>query len=64
LSVAAMAMSLIIIYQFDSIENWLDWSLSKRVWELTWLIGTGALTYLISAYIVGIRLKDLKTATS
>jgi putative peptidoglycan lipid II flippase len=42
---------------------WLSWSLSERVMWLTMLIGLGAVVYLVTLVIMGVRLKDLKAAT-
>jgi len=52
-----------ILWADKDMSVWLSWSGSYRALMLAMLIGLGALVYLISLFIMGIRLKDLKAAT-
>ncbi len=52
-----------ILWQLDEMSVWLEWSFHYRALMLAALIGLGAFVYLITALVLGLRLKDLKAAT-
>ncbi len=63
LVIAGGAMVTAILWQLEEMSVWLTWSFMERVFTLTMLIGFGAVVYLVSLLVMGIRLKDLKAAT-
>ncbi|GAA5647135.1 MULTISPECIES: murein biosynthesis integral membrane protein MurJ [Vibrio] len=63
LIVGGALMVAAILWADKDMSVWLSWSGSYRALMLAMLIGLGALVYLISLFIMGIRLKDLKAAT-
>ncbi len=63
LVVAGGAMVAAILWQLEEMSVWLTWSFMERVFTLAMLIGFGAVVYLVSLLVMGIRLKDLKAAT-
>jgi putative peptidoglycan lipid II flippase len=63
LIIAGGLMVAAIVWKLEEMAVWLSWSLSERVMWLTMLIGLGAVVYLVTLVIMGVRLKDLKAAT-
>ena len=63
LIIAGGLMSLAITYLLDDNSVWLTWQWSERVKHLFLLIGFGAVVYVISLLLMGVRLNDLKSAT-
>ena len=63
LIIAGGLMSLVIIYLLDDNSVWLAWQWLERVKHLFLLIGFGAVVYVISLLLMGVRLNDLKSAT-
>lgn len=63
LMIAGGAMVAAILWQLEEMSVWLTWSFMERVFTLAMLIGFGAVVYLVSLLVMGIRLKDLKAAT-
>lgn len=59
-ALAGGLMVAIIDWQMADFEVWLQWSTSYRAMWLVGLIGLGAVVYLISALLFGIRMKHLK----
>ncbi|HDY7788433.1 TPA: murein biosynthesis integral membrane protein MurJ [Vibrio vulnificus] len=52
-----------ILWQLDEMSVWLEWTTGHRAAMLTMLIGFGALAYVACAFLLGIRVKDLKAGT-
>ncbi len=63
LVIAGAVMVMAIYWQLDSMADWLKWDLTERALTLCGLIVLGAVAYLLTALLLGIRLKDLKAAT-
>jgi len=63
LIVAGCVMIATILWQLQTIDVWLDWSITERIMMLAMLIGIGGLVYIITAVILGIRLNHLKAVT-
>ena len=63
LVIAGAAMVAVIIWQLDEMSQWLEWDLTQRAMTLMMLIIMGAMSYLVSLFVLGIRPKDLKAAT-
>lgn len=63
LILAGGVMVAAIYWQLDSMSAWLEWGLTQRTLTLSGLIAFGALAYLLSALLFGVRVKDLKAAT-
>jgi putative peptidoglycan lipid II flippase len=63
LIVAGGAMVAAILWQLEDMSVWLGWSFHNRALMLAALIALGAIVYLLTALILGLRLKDLKAAT-
>jgi len=63
LIVAGGAMVAAILWQLEDMSVWLEWSFHSRALMLAALIALGAIVYLLTALILGLRLKDLKAAT-
>lgn len=63
LLIAGGAMVAAILWQMESMSVWLSWGLTQRALTLTGLIALGAIVYLVTALVLGVRLKDLKAAT-
>lgn len=63
LALAGAAMVAAIGYATQEMAVWLTWSESYRVLMLIGLIALGAVVYLLSLLLLGIRLKHLKAAT-
>ncbi|WP_261816742.1 murein biosynthesis integral membrane protein MurJ [Vibrio gallicus] len=60
LLVAGAFMVAVIVYILPPMSAWLQMSLMGRVLQLSGLIAAGGVTYLISALLLGIRLRHLK----
>ena len=63
LVIAGGLMSLAINSLIDDHSVWLTWQWLERVQHLFLLIGIGAVVYIISLLLMGVRLNDLKSAT-
>ena len=63
LVIAAGLMSFAIYYLLDDNSVWLTWRWFERLKHLFMLIGFGAVVYIISLLLMGVRLNDLKSAT-
>ncbi|MGL0948706.1 murein biosynthesis integral membrane protein MurJ [Vibrio vulnificus] len=63
LVVSGAVMVTAILWQLDEMSVWLDWTTAHRAAMLTMLIGFGALAYVACAFLLGIRVKDLKAGT-
>ncbi|WP_373417282.1 murein biosynthesis integral membrane protein MurJ [Vibrio sp. D449a] len=63
LLVAGAAMVAVILWQLESMQQWLEWSFSYRALMLTGLIALGGFAYIVSVFALGIRVKHLKAAT-
>ncbi|EMQ2875560.1 murein biosynthesis integral membrane protein MurJ [Vibrio navarrensis] len=63
LILAGAAMVAVLLWKMEQMSTWLAWTSAHRAGELLLLILIGAIAYLISAFLLGIRLKDLKAGT-
>ncbi len=63
LALSGGIMATAVFWQLDDMNQWLQWGLTQRAGTLFGLIILGGLSYLTSAFALGIRLKDLKAAT-
>ncbi|EPU2894961.1 murein biosynthesis integral membrane protein MurJ [Vibrio vulnificus] len=63
LVVSGAVMVAAILWQLDEMSVWLEWTTVHRAAMLTMLIGFGALAYVACAFLLGIRVKDLKAGT-
>ncbi|MCG3759731.1 murein biosynthesis integral membrane protein MurJ [Vibrio cincinnatiensis] len=63
LILAGAVMVTAIYWQLEAMPVWLEWGLTQRTLTLSGLIVFGALAYLLSALLFGVRVKDLKAAT-
>ncbi|EDL51023.1 murein biosynthesis integral membrane protein MurJ [Vibrio mediterranei] len=63
LVVAAVVMVLVLRWQLQDMQQWLTWGLTERVYTLIGLILMGAVSYLVSLFVLGVRARDLKAAT-
>ncbi|WP_428810917.1 murein biosynthesis integral membrane protein MurJ [Vibrio makurazakiensis] len=63
LLLAGSAMVAVILWQLESMQQWLQWSFAHRAAMLSGLIGLGAIAYIATVLILGVRVKDLKAAT-
>lgn len=59
LVISGSVMVAVVLWQLPSIPVWLDWSLMERIMMLTLFIGVGGLSYLMSAIILGVRIRHL-----
>ncbi|CAH0541135.1 murein biosynthesis integral membrane protein MurJ [Vibrio marisflavi] len=62
-AIAGALMVSAILWQLDDMSVWLQWTSIHRSLVLASLIGLGAVVYVVSLLILGVRLKDLKAAT-
>ncbi|EMK3268425.1 murein biosynthesis integral membrane protein MurJ [Vibrio vulnificus] len=63
LVVSGAVMVTAILWQLDEMSVWLEWTTGHRAAMLTMLIGLGAIAYTACAFLLGIRVKDLKAGT-
>lgn len=63
LVMAAVVMVLVLRWQLQDMQQWLTWGLTERVYTLIGLILIGAVSYLVSLFVLGVRARDLKAAT-
>ncbi|EOE4686832.1 murein biosynthesis integral membrane protein MurJ [Vibrio vulnificus] len=63
LVVSGAVMVTAILWQLDEMSVWLEWTAGHRAAMLTMLIGLGAIAYTACAFLLGIRVKDLKAGT-
>ncbi|EHU4913069.1 murein biosynthesis integral membrane protein MurJ [Vibrio vulnificus] len=63
LVVSGAVMVTAILWQLDEMSVWLEWTTGHRTAMLTMLIGLGAIAYTACAFLLGIRVKDLKAGT-
>ncbi|MFV0574322.1 MAG: murein biosynthesis integral membrane protein MurJ [Vibrio sp.] len=58
--ISGVLMVAVIDWQMPEFQTWLDWSEAYRAMWLVGLIGLGAVVYLITAVVLGLRMKHLK----
>ncbi|NLS12237.1 murein biosynthesis integral membrane protein MurJ [Vibrio sp. SM6] len=63
LALAGVAMVAALLWQLDAMQVWVEWPLLTRIWQLSYLIGLGALAYLLIIVLLGVRPKQLKAGT-
>ncbi|EGQ7929024.1 TPA: murein biosynthesis integral membrane protein MurJ [Vibrio vulnificus] len=63
LVVSGAVMVAAILWQLDEMSVWLEWTTGHRAAMLTMLICLGAIAYTACAFLLGIRVKDLKAGT-
>ncbi|MGR5303995.1 murein biosynthesis integral membrane protein MurJ [Vibrio mediterranei] len=63
LVMAAVVMVVVLRWQLQDMQQWLTWGLTERVYTLIGLILIGAVSYLVSLFVLGVRARDLKAAT-
>lgn len=59
-ALAGAVMVAAIEWQMADFDVWLSWSTAYRAMWLVGLIGLGALVYVVSALILGVRTRHLK----
>jgi len=59
LTVANLAMGLVLWFGTGHLEQWLHAGARERLWHLLWLIAAGGGSYLLAALAVGIRPRQL-----
>ena len=59
LTMANLAMGLVLWFGAGHLEQWLNASARERLWHLIWLIAAGGGSYLLAALAVGIRPRHL-----
>lgn len=62
LIVSGGVMVTVLVWFMPSISVWLEWDLMKRMIMLIGFIGLGALSYLITAVLFGLRLRHLRVS--
>lgn len=60
LVIANFLMGFVIVWFSGNIGLWLVWSVNERIWHLLVVILLGFLTYLVTLWISGLRLSDLR----
>ncbi len=63
LLICGAAMVAVIQWQLQDMSTWLSWHLTERVIKLVMLVSLGALTYLASAFLLGIRIKHFSSSS-
>lgn len=53
-------MAFVIYWVSGNTERWLVWSVGERIWHLLITISLGLLTYLVTLWLSGLRLVDLR----
>ncbi|GAB5452681.1 MAG: murein biosynthesis integral membrane protein MurJ [Halioglobus sp.] len=61
LLVATAAMSLALIWLAPDEASWLAWGWQQRALQLGWLCGLGLLVYLVCQWLMGTRLRHLRS---
>ncbi|PMH39736.1 murein biosynthesis integral membrane protein MurJ [Vibrio sp. 10N.286.49.B3] len=64
LVISGSMMVMALLWQLDDMAQWLVMDTVQRIMHLTFLIGLGGVSYLTSALLLGLRIKDLKVVTS
>ncbi|MDA9557506.1 murein biosynthesis integral membrane protein MurJ [Vibrio sp.] len=60
LCIAGGFMVMAIMWQLESIDVWLNWTLPQSIWSLITLITLGGGVYVASLLLLGVRVKHLK----
>lgn len=60
LVVANFVMGFVIVWFSGKIGQWLIWSVGERIWHLLVIIFLGFFTYLVTLWISGVKLSDLR----
>jgi len=60
LALAGAVMAAALLWVLPVMSQWLAWSLSYRVLWLAGLIAFGAIAYLVTVLVLGVRLHHLK----
>lgn len=63
LVIAGTVMVALLLWRLEEMTVWLEWSLAHRVLSLGLLIAMGAVSYLVSLGLLGVRLHHLKAIT-
>lgn len=63
LVIAGVAMVAAVLWLNPAMDIWLSWSFGSRCLQLAILIGAGALVYLMSVLVMGVRIRHLKAAS-
>jgi putative peptidoglycan lipid II flippase len=58
--VASLCMTVVVLYLSPAIEYWQVASLIQNIMQLAILIGSAALTFIVSLFLLGMRLSDIK----
>ncbi len=61
LIIATLAMAGVLQYLMVPLDEWIHWSQWYSVWELSKLLIIGVATYLVTMFVVGIRIHHFKT---
>ena len=59
LILANSVMGFVISWFSGSIERWLSWSIGERIWHLILIILLGLLSYVVTIWVSGLRVRDL-----
>ena len=59
LVLASSAMLGAILFQWSDLQQWLDWGLFDRIWNMSVLVFSGAGSFLLVFYLLGGRYKDV-----
>jgi putative peptidoglycan lipid II flippase len=59
LGCAGILMSLCLLWAMPALDSWLGWQAGRRAWWLTGLVMGGALVYLLSLQLAGVRLLQM-----
>lgn len=62
LALSGAVMVAVLLWMLPGMQQWLDWSLAHRALWLAGLIGVGAMAYVISVIVLGVRPRHLRTA--
>jgi len=60
LLVASAAMVVVVLALLSAWDGWTGWHWGERVWKLAVLVGAGALAYVATLWLQGIRPRDLR----
>jgi putative peptidoglycan lipid II flippase len=60
LAVACAAMVAVLLLGRWLWQDWTSVSTARRVWHLAVLVGAGGLTYVVSLFAMGFRLRELR----
>jgi len=48
-----------LIFLWSDLQQWLDWGLFDRIWNMSLLVLAGGGSYVLALFLLGVRYRDV-----